>query len=26
MREYGLNMERVNLLSITNKWTEPLKP
>ena len=25
MREYGLNMERVNLLAITKKWTEPRK-
>ena len=23
MRQYGMNMERVNLLSMENKWTEP---
>lgn len=26
MREYGFNMERVNLLSIANEWTGPQKP
>ena len=26
MREYGFNMERVNLLSVANEWTKPQKP
>ena len=26
MRQYGFNMQRVNLLAIDKKWTEPRKP